>query len=74
VCRKCYVHPAVLDKYMSGSMARALRGLVGGAPAVTSEEQMANASAMLREGEGVLLRVLRPAVKRASAMNGKRAA
>jgi DNA topoisomerase-1 len=74
VCRKCYVHPAVLDRYMSGSMARALRGAVSKTPAPTSEEQMANASVMLREGERVLLRVLRPAVKRASAINRKRAA
>ena len=74
VCRKCYVHPAVLDKYMSGSMARSLRGAVRKTTVMTSEERMENASTMLREGERVLLRVLRPAVKRASAINRKRAA
>jgi DNA topoisomerase I len=44
VCRKYYVHPAVLDKYMSGTMAFALRGAVSATVAVTSEERMANAA------------------------------
>jgi DNA topoisomerase I len=67
VCRKCYVHPALLDKYMSGSMERAMRGAASLPTAETSEERMANASAILREGEEVLLKVLRPAVKDAKA-------
>jgi len=25
VCRKCYVHPAVIDSYLDGSLARHLR-------------------------------------------------
>jgi DNA topoisomerase-1 len=25
VCRKCYVHPAVIDAYLSGSLAESLR-------------------------------------------------
>jgi DNA topoisomerase-1 len=27
VCRKCYIHPAVLDAYLSGQLQRAMRGL-----------------------------------------------
>jgi DNA topoisomerase I len=29
VCRKCYIHPAVVDSYMDGSLARLLQARVG---------------------------------------------
>jgi DNA topoisomerase-1 len=29
ICRKCYVHPAVIDAYLDGSLVRALRRRVG---------------------------------------------
>ena len=28
VCRRCYVHPAVIDAYLDGSLARTLEGRV----------------------------------------------
>lgn len=27
VCRKCYVHPAVIDAYLAGQLQKAMRGL-----------------------------------------------
>lgn len=63
VCRKCYVHPEVLDIYMAGKMTRAMKEAARLPEAESSEERMANASTMLREGEQVLLEVLRPSQK-----------
>ena len=44
VCRKCYVHPAVLDCYMSGAMLEAVKRRVQGedsSPHALREEEMA---------------------------------
>ena len=44
VCRKCYVHPAVLDSYMSGAMIKTVRRQVNeessGAPHALREEEI----------------------------------
>ena len=50
VCRKCYVHPAVLDTYFSGAMIKTVRQRV--------EEETANSSTVLRQEEVALLRLL----------------
>jgi DNA topoisomerase-1 len=38
VCRKCYVHPAVVEAWMEGVTIRALRAPRGASPALTAEE------------------------------------
>src|SRR5262245_60173068 len=38
VCRKCYVHPAIVEAWMEGDTARALRGHTGGPSALSAEE------------------------------------
>jgi len=50
VCRKCYVHPAVLESYLGGAMVEAIKEQV--------EEEAAAASSALRLEELVLLRLL----------------
>lgn len=51
VCRKCYVHPAVLDSYMSGTLLHAVRW-----PARQEDEDETEA---LQREEEALLRLLR---------------
>ncbi len=51
VCRKCYVHPAVLDSYMSGAMLKKIRRRV--------RADDSNASEELRQQEQSLLNLLR---------------
>jgi len=55
VCRKCYVHPAVLECYMSGAMARLFRKRARQNP-----EQLKNE---LRSEEESLMRLLRNGAK-----------
>jgi DNA topoisomerase-1 len=50
VCRKCYVHPAVLDSYLSGTMAKTLEKL--------AKIESNGSSAALREEECVLMHLL----------------
>jgi DNA topoisomerase-1 len=50
VCRKCYVHPAVLDSYLSGAMIKTVQQRV--------EDDNADASTALRGEEASLLRFL----------------
>jgi DNA topoisomerase-1 len=59
VCRKCYVHPAVLDSYMSGALLKTVRREV-------DEETPADASA-LRQEESTLLKFLEKRMKEAAA-------
>ncbi|NYF91672.1 DNA topoisomerase IB [Tunturiibacter empetritectus] len=59
VCRKCYVHPAVLDSYMSGAMLKSVKR--------TIEEKDIDSSHELRQQESALLDVLRRQVDRAVA-------
>jgi DNA topoisomerase-1 len=53
VCRKCYVHPAVLDSYLSGTMAKALEKL--------AKIERNGSSPVLREEEGFLMHLLQEA-------------
>lgn len=52
VCRKCYVHPAVLDCYLSGGMVRAIEQRV-------DEEEAQGASHGLKQEEMALMGMLR---------------
>jgi DNA topoisomerase I len=51
VCRKCYIHPAVLDSYMSGAMLEKVKRRV--------HEEAPNASEDLQHQELALLNLLR---------------
>jgi DNA topoisomerase-1 len=59
ICRKCYVHPAVLDSYMSGAMMDGVRRRV--------EEGDGDAAEALRREEADLLKLLRKTVELAVA-------
>jgi DNA topoisomerase I len=50
VCRKCYIHPAVLDTYFSGAMIKTVKHRV--------EEETADSSTALRQEEVALLHLL----------------
>jgi DNA topoisomerase I len=50
ICRKCYVHPAVVEAYMDGSMLEALRQ--------RAEQEMADSLAGLRSEEAAVLGLL----------------
>ena len=50
VCRKCYVHPAVLDTYFSGTMIKTVKQRV--------EEETADSLTALRQEEVALLHLL----------------
>ena len=50
VCRKCYIHPAVLDNYLSGTMLQAVKKDV--------KEEIEKSPAALRHEELELLKVL----------------
>src|SRR6185437_15244130 len=56
VCRKCYVHPAVLDAYLDGSLIHTLRKKV--------EKEMVEALGELRPEEAAVLAVLQQRLKR----------
>jgi DNA topoisomerase I len=58
VCRKCYVHPAVLDSYMSGAMLKTVKRQVQGQKSDSQE---------LQEQELDLLDLLRRQIDRAVA-------
>jgi len=51
VCRKCYVHPAVLEAYMGGITARAAQYKL--------DEEMAEHAEALRREERALLELLK---------------
>ncbi len=51
VCRKCYVHPAVLESYMQGAIVRAIKKQV--------EEELEDSSEALRQEEVALMKMLR---------------
>lgn len=56
VCRKCYVHPAVLDCYMAGSLRRAAKRASG------EDDEIA----AIRREEGSLMELLREAAAKAA--------
>lgn len=51
VCRRCYIHPAIIDSYIAGQTIPAARALAGGAPRRTSRLRPEEAAvmAMLRQ-------------------------
>ncbi|MGI8771686.1 MAG: DNA topoisomerase IB [Acidobacteriaceae bacterium] len=59
VCRKCYVHPAVLECYLSGAMVEAVKQRV--------EEAIAESSPALRQEELMLMHFLRQRLAREEA-------
>ncbi len=61
VCRKCYVHPAVLDAYLDGSLLRTLRGRV--------EAEIKGSLRALRPEEAAVLAFLQERLRREAARN-----
>jgi len=67
VCRKCYVHPAVVDAYLDGSMAEILKG--------RAEAALQRSLHRLRPEEAAVLALLQQRLKRdARAARQRRAA
>lgn len=56
VCRKCYVHPAILDAYLDGSLVHTLRRRV--------EKEMVESLGELRPEEAAVLALLQQRLKR----------
>jgi DNA topoisomerase I len=56
VCRKCYVHPAVVDSYMDGSLIEILKG--------RAEAAMQTSLRRLRPEEAAVLALLQQRLKR----------
>ncbi len=63
VCRKCYVHPAVLDCYLSGAMSKTLEKCV--------EQKVADTSRALRQEEFALMHLLQQMPTPADGLAGK---
>lgn len=64
VCRKCYVHPAVLDSYLDGTLAKSLQR--------RAEQELKHVSRLPAE-EATVLALLQQKLKRSSAaQNGTR--
>jgi DNA topoisomerase-1 len=59
VCRKCYVHPAILDAYLDGSLLETLRGRV--------EAEIRGSLRELRPEEAAVLAFLQERMKRTAA-------
>jgi DNA topoisomerase-1 len=59
VCRKCYVHPAVLDSYLSGAMIKTVK--------VRVEQEGENSPYALRQEETALLQLLKKRISLAAA-------
>jgi DNA topoisomerase-1 len=55
ICRKCYVHPAILESYMDGSMLQTLKH--------RAEEAMANSLHSLRPEEAAVMAFLQERLK-----------
>jgi len=58
ICRKCYVHPAVLEAYLEGSVLEALR--------TTSEKALVEDLHALRPEEGAVLAMLQQRLRNAA--------
>ena len=56
VCRKCYIHPAILESYMDGAMARTLRD--------RTEAKLTGSLAAMRPEEAAVLALLQERLKR----------
>jgi len=66
VCRKCYVHPAVLNAYLDGTIRDAL--------SAKTEAELTDNLATLKPEEAAVLAFLRERLTRTSARNRQRAA
>lgn len=64
VCRKCYIHPAVLDAYLDGTMRNALTG--------KTEAELTDNLAALKPEEAVVLAFLHERLARTSSRNSAR--
>ena len=62
VCRKCYVHPAVLDCYMSGSMGKSVRQCVE-----DELKEWGGSAEELRREEVAMMKLLQGHLERAAA-------
>ena len=56
VCRKCYIHPAVIDSYLEGSLVEVLKR--------RAEDRIANTLHHLRPEEAAVLALLRERLTR----------
>jgi DNA topoisomerase-1 len=63
VCRKCYIHPAVLDAYLDGSLLKTLQGRV--------EHEIRRGLARLRPEEAAVLAFLQERLRREADENGR---
>ena len=64
ICRKCYVHPAVIDSYLSGTMLQTLKQ--------RAEQEMVESLHSLSAEEGAVLALLQQRLaEEASSANGK---
>ena len=73
VCRKCYIHPAVLESYLDGSLGRALKGrpIEGGIIALLERESRHQAGLARRSGaDGISLA---PLLRASAGLHGDRA-
>ncbi len=61
ICRKCYVHPAVIDTYLDGSLAHTLKQRV--------EQEMADALSDLRSEEAAVMGLLQQHLAQAEAQS-----
>ena len=58
ICRKCYIHPAVISKYMDGTLARALR--------IKADSELTDHLHDLKPEEAAVLAFLREELERRS--------
>jgi len=65
VCRKCYVHPAVIDSYLDGSMLNTLKQ--------RAEQEIAESLAELRPEEAAVLGLIRQRLSEEIGHTGQRA-
>jgi DNA topoisomerase-1 len=66
ICRKCYVHPAVIDSYLDGSMLESLQQRV--------EQELETGPNGLQPEERAMLRLLQARLEREEAQDAQRAA
>jgi DNA topoisomerase-1 len=64
ICKKCYIHPAVISKYMEGSLAQSLR--------VKADEELSQHLHELKPEEAAVLALLREELDRRSSPNASR--
>jgi DNA topoisomerase I len=63
VCRKCYVHPAVIDAYLEGSLAESLKQ--------RAEQELIDSAGELEPGEAAVLALLQQRLAREARATGQ---